>query len=577
MKFLSVIAALLAAFVSTSVWADFDPESTSTLKMTTKDSNYRSSFTNAASWTAKSGVTRVAPQLMEQNTPPNPAAADFDYYVPADMTIRTLKDYRATVPYIKFGGRSLHVAGTFQAGNNYANYPIGGIDLHFLAGSTASLNATLGVTNCTISVETTQSKPLTIKQSQGSDVYSFVVYDSTLVGAETAWIRLAGGTEAKGPVKWYYRGDGSGYRGTIELDATKGYNHALTLSLGRDTSLENAAVILATNATLSVDELTGSVVKIGTVTVSANGQITLPTTATIEIGSLCLPSDAMARFVAPKLKVGTYNLTDDIAGGTLSVPAKATLVFGNVGATQQNPLVFAFAYDTEAHTNGQVIVNGTFTGPATIRLDSDFANDCFKVPVEQVLLRIAKNGNTKPEVSAFVLDKPNGTSGLLPTATIRVDESETTWDVVLQTRPVVRQKEAVINGDLWNSAEKATKYWDDGEVPSKDKDYYVDRTFYTCNGTSTSRCEFDMHSLTIGGSSFWVNHATMVFPEVTQLLAGEITSSSNADLVFTNGCFFVPNASGNTNLRPYGWRGRRCRAAVSSFRRRSPAPAWCGS
>ena len=537
---------------------------------------YVSSLTNAAHWTANAGGTATAPQLMDADVSPNPDAAGYDYYVGNNYSLRTFKIDDAVSPYadklITFGGRSLHVGpGVFWPACAYEKFPLRIADLHFREDSRIFLSTHCGLTNSTITVESSASKPFRIYNSGNSSAnFRLSFYACTLIGNASAEI-LVGGSGITGNSTVFYSGDSSGYLGsircetvgktsTLELDKGTDLSHA-TITLKATSGSAAATLTMNQGATISVGTLNlyncgqtsndKSTSTIGTVNVYEGGNIVNKTSGMMTIGTLNQSGGEVTINSSNRINPQTHNLT----GGRVVVGQRAM-----VNVTTVNPsaaeVSFRYNYNTEYHCYGCVHVTGSFAGPVTLALDSAGLTELYQgLASTQTVMRIAKTAvATAPSAADFSVTVPDSYGFMLEKELIHIEDGTDTWDVVLLPSQYVYLTRELKNGVPWTSS--STNVWSDGRPPHNDADYISRYQFYTYGNVSSSQCRFDMKSLTISATELWLANRDAIFPKLTLEAAslesnnGSLTSSSPLNNIYASEIHVRAGTLGN--MRPYG-------------------------
>lgn len=545
------IAACAVVVGALATQGAFDPNAATTFTMKSGDNNFCSSFTNK-NWKAQSGVTPVAPQLMDdpfQDALPNPAAAGFDYYT-AGYTLRTFKYDVSPTPLptvITFGGRSLYVGtGGFQSGCQYYQFPLSVADLHFLENSSVKLNCAYGLTNSTITIDATTAKPMKILNTNGGgkNSFKFELFDCTLKGGSDARIVIAPNTASNGngPVEVYYRGDGSDYLGRIDVDSTGYVDLATTLRLGRDTSLENATINVGRHGTLTKD---GSAeVVVGMVNISTNGTLPNFTSGKVLVKNLTMTDgsisyDADRHFETERAM---------IRGGYVTIGQRATAVISDIDGSQGN-IRLHYNYNLAEHRNGCVDVTNSFVGPVTLELDSEFIKDTLTNGCPAAALLTLPKSKGTLSVDDFTVSKP-GTYGSLPEIELSIEDDAENglWKLVLSPQTIVKLTKKTGTGDRWPTD---GSFWSDGLPPHGDADYLDNAYLMYTYGTT---CIFNMKSFTIVGQEIWLNSSRVEVTNFTlQGKASLVSSGGTTDIYAING-LRVPASteSPSATLRPYG-------------------------
>ena len=580
MKRSMAVLGLCAAVCCTGggAFAAIDTTAATTLKLNQSNiGGLFSSLTNTPSWTANPGGTAVAPQLTDADVSPHPAASGYDYYVGDGKNLRTFKIDEATSPYagklITFGGRSLHVGpGVFWPACSFEKFPLRVADLHFREDSKIYLSTHCGLTNSTITVESSASKPFRIYNSGNSSAnLKFSFHDCTLIGNASADI-LVGGSGVTGNSTVFYSGDSSGYLGSIRCE-TVGKTSTLELDKGTDLSHAtitlkatsgNAAATLTMNsgANISVGTLNlyncgktssdSATSTFGTVNVYEGGNIVNKSSGgTMTIGTLNQSGGEVTINSSNRINPQTHNLT----GGRVVIGQRAT-----VNITAVNPsaaeVSFRYNYNTEYHCYGCVHVTGSFAGPVTLALDSAGLSELYQgLASTQTVMRIAKTAvAAAPSAADFPVTVPDSYGFMLEKELVRIEDGTDTWDVVLIPSQYVYLTRTLNNSVPWTSS--STNVWSDGRPPHNDADYLSRYQFYTYGNVSSTECRFDMKSLTISATELWLSIRNATFPKLTLEAAslesnnGSLTSSSPLNNIYASEIHIRAGTLGN--MRPYG-------------------------
>ena len=537
---------------------------------------YISSLTNASHWTANAGGTATAPQLMDADISANPDAAGYDYYVGNNYSLRTFKIDDAVSPYagklITFGGRSLHIGpGVFWPACSFEKFPLRVADLHFREDSKIYLSTHCGLTNSTITVESSASKPFRIYNSGNSSAnFRLAFYDCTLIGNASADI-LVGGSGITGNSTVFFSGDSSGYLGTIRCETV---GKTSTLELDKGTDLSHATITLKATSGSSAATLTmnqGATISVGTlnlyncgqtsndkststfetVNVYEGGNIVNKTSGTMTIGTLNQSGGEVTINSSNRINPQTHHLT----GGRVVVGQRAT-----VNVTTVNPsaaeVSFRYNYNTEYHCYGCANVTGSFAGPVTLALDSAGLTELYQgLASTQTVMRIAKAAVASvPSAADFSVTVPDSYGFMLEKELIHIEDGTDTWDVVLLPSQYVYLTRELKNGVPWTSS--STNVWSDGLPPHNNADYLSRYQFYTYGNVSSTQCRFDMKSLTISATELWLANRDAIFPKLTLEAAslesnnGSLTSSSPLNNIYASEIHVRAGTLGN--MRPYG-------------------------
>ena len=404
------LAGMAAMFIA-GTCAAIDTTAATTLKLNRSNTGgLFSSLTNAPSWTANAGGTATAPQLMDADVSPNTDAAGYDYYVGDGKNLRTFKIDANVSPYagklITFGGRSLHIGptGVLWPACTYEKFPLQIADLHFLESSKVQLSTSCGITNSAVTVESTSSNPMKIVNGTANSTFRWSLFDCTLTGDASASI-LVDGVSANGITEFFYRGDGSGYLGTIRGDSL---NKVVTVMLGKGTDLSHATINLgatnaAASATLSMDQ--GANISVGTlnlfshgytssdksvstfetVNVYDGGYVVNKTSGTMTIGTLNQSGGEVTINSSNRINPRTHHLT----GGRVVIGQKATATISTVNPTDAE-VSFRYNYNTTDHCYGCVNITNSFAGPVTLVLDSNYLYEFTKVGCTPQTLHLSR-------------------------------------------------------------------------------------------------------------------------------------------------------------------------------------------
>ena len=552
---------VLGAFslvAATVAFADFDPNAATTLKMNADDNGALNSFTNFNNWTAQ----KIAPQLMDAtySASPNPAAATYDYYV-TGHTLRTFKAPPNPRPaVVVFGGKSLRFgsSGIFQSGGDYKMFPLSVADLHFGSGSAFYLNCDYGMTNSTITVDAENADyPWKILNTNGGarqegdtgGSYTLALYDCKLIGSASARMRVmprAAG-DSSGPTTLYYRGDGSGYLGQIEVSARNVQNLLTTLKLGKNTDLGNATVNIGLHGMLTRDASINATV--GTVNLTSDsGVIEFVNGGQLRVKNFFM-SNGGVTYNSGNCFVADYA---KITGGTVTLGQNATANIAEVDGSEGS-VVFHYNYNKTGHVNGCFNITNSFVGPVSLRVDANFVNDAFagNYPAATVFTVAKKAAATAPTAADFNIVRETQTKGHLPKLSVTVEEDAANdrWNVILRAGAIVSSVKDGPNGGNGFLAE----YWSDGQPVHNDADYYISHKWYT----SSSAWDFaaNMKSLTLNCSGgFWPNTSDLKFPDEFSVIGGEITTSGGTHRFYSateNGYMYIP-VGAIAGFRPYG-------------------------
>ena len=543
------MVAAVAALAVAGAWADaFDPNAATTLKMKVDDNGAFNSFTNFNNWTAQ----KIAPQLMDEthSAPPNPEAATYDYYV-TGHTLRTFKAPPNPRPaVVVFGGKSLRFgsSGIFQSGGDYKMFPLSVSDLHFGSGSAFYLNCDFGLTNSTITVDAENADyPWKIlNTNNGKSGYALSLYDCKLIGSANARMRVMPNATSSGPTILYYRGDGSGYLGQIELSARGVQDYSATLKLGKNTDLGNATVNVGLNGVLTRDSGNATV---GTVNLTSDsGVIEFVNGGQLRVKNFFM-SNGGVTYNSGNCFVADYA---KITGGIVTLGQNATANIAEVDGSEGS-VVFHYNYNKTGHVNGCINVTNAFVGPVSLRVDANFVNDAFAgtYPTATVFTVAKKAAATAPTAADFTILQTTQVKGHLPRLSVTVEEDTANdrWNVILHAGEIVRSVKDGPNGGNGFLAE----YWSDEQATHNDADYYISHKWYT----SSSAWDFaaNMKSLTLNCSGgFWPNTSDLKFPDEFSVIGGEITTSGGTHRFYCateNGYMYIP-VGAIAGFRPYG-------------------------
>ena len=576
-----IIAGVCAAACCTAhvAFGAIDTTAATTLKLNRSNTGGEfSSLTNKPSWTANAGGTAVAPQLMDADISPNPDAGGYDYYVGDGKNLRTFKLDVTVSPYadklITFGGRSLHIGptGALWPACTYEKFPLRIADLHFLESSKVQLSTSCGITNSAVTVEATSSNPTKIINGTANSTFRWSLFDCTLTGDASASILVDGVSANGGATEFFYRGDGSGYLGTIRGDSL---NKVVTVLLGKGTDLSHATIDLgATNAaasatlymdqgaTISVGTLNlfshgytsndNAVSTFGTVNVYAGGNIVNKTSGMMNMGTLNQRGGEVTINSANRVNPLVHHLT----GGRVVIGQRATVTVSTVNSTDAE-VSFRYNYNTTDHCYGCVNVTNSFAGPVTLVLDSGCVSEFTLGGITpQTLVRIAKTAvATAPTAADFPVSVPDAYSWMLEIddSLVHVEEDTDTWNVVLMP-PYVYLTRTLSSSVKWDSS--TTNVWSDG-LPTHNDAHYLSRyQFYTYANAGSGNCRFDVKSLSIFNTELWLNTRNTTFPKL--MVAAAALDSNNGALVTSNPSNNVyateirVRAGTLANIRPYG-------------------------
>jgi len=187
-----------------------------TIKLTTNDSGYNTSLTNASRWTANSG-TVITPQTVSDPMNPNPAAADVIYVV--QKSFRTYKDpvsgkISTWGQPLFIGGKEWHVATSFAEAASFEGTPVQCPPISFYDGSSLTVSTAVGFTNTTINIRSGAGNPWTVAAATTQKVY---FRGCTFTGQPAAGIKFSNSaTDNSSTMTFYLRdNDFSAYKGTI--------------------------------------------------------------------------------------------------------------------------------------------------------------------------------------------------------------------------------------------------------------------------------------------------------------------------------------------------------------------------
>lgn len=558
MKKVLVAAAVALAVAGARADDAFDPNAATTLKMKVDDNGAFNSFTNFNNWTTQ----KIAPQLMDEtySAPPNPEAATYDYYV----TGHTLRSFKAPPnprpAVVVFGGKSLRFgsSGIFQSGGDYKMFPLSVADLHFESGSAFYLNCDYGMTNSTITVDAENADyPWKILNSNGGarqpgdtgGSYTLALYDCKLIGSADARMRVMPNAvgNSSGPTTLYYRGDGSGYLGQIEVSARNMQDLLTTLKLGKNTDLGNATVNIGLHGMLTRDASINATV--GTVNLTSDsGVIEFVNGGQLRVKNFFM-SNGGVTYNSGNCFVADYA---KITGGTVTLGQNATANIAEVDGSEGS-VVFHYNYNKTGHVNGCFNITNSFVGPVSLRFDANFVNDAFAGNYsDATVFTVAKKAAaTAPTAEDFVIVRETQTKGHLPKLSVTVEEDAANdrWNVILRAGAIVSSVKDGPNGGNGFLAE----YWSDGQPVHNDADYYISNKWYT----SSSAWDFaaNMKSLTLNCSGgFWPNTSDLKFPDEFSVIGGEITTSGGTHRFYSateNGYMYIP-VGATAVFRPYG-------------------------
>lgn len=581
MKRRMVVWGLCAAVCCTGggAFALIDTTAATTLKLNHSNTGgYLSALTNKNHWVANAGGTAVAPQLMDADISPNAAAAGYDYYVGDEKSLRTFK-IDGTSPYkdklITFGGRSLHIGptGVLWPACTYDKFPLQIADLHFLESSKVHLSTSCGITNSAVTVESSSSNPMRIINNTANSTFRWSLFDCTLTGDASASILVDGVSANGGTTEFFYRGDGSGYLGTIRGDSL---NKVVTVMLGKGTDLSHATISLgatnaAASATLSMDQ--GANISVGTLNLYSHGYtsndksvstfgtvnvydggyvVNKSSGGTMTIGTLNQSGGEVTINSANRINPQTYNIT----GGRVVIGQKATVTVSTVNPTDAE-VSFRYNYNTTDHCYGRVNITDSFAGPVTLVLDSNYLYEFTKEGcTPQTLVRIAKTAvATAPTAADFHFSVPDAYGWMLEIddSLVHVEEDSDIWNVVLMP-PYVYLTTNLNSSVKWDSS--TTNVWSDG-LPTHNDAHYLSRyQFYTYANAGSGNCRFDVKSLSIFNTELWLNTRNTTFPKL--MVAAAALDSNSGALVTSNPSNNIyateirVRAGTLTNLRPYG-------------------------
>ena len=576
MAVLGICAAVCCT--ESGAFAAIDTTAATTLKLNRSNTGGTfSSLTNAPSWTANAGGTAVAPQLMDADISPNAAAAGYDYYVGDEKSLRTFK-IDGTSPYkdklITFGGRSLYIGptGVLWPACTYDKFPLQIANLHFLESSKVHLSTSCGITNSAVTVESSSSNPMRIGNNTANSTFRWSLFDCTLTGDASASILVDGVSANGGAVEFFYRGDGSGYLGTIRGDSL---NKVVTVMLGKGTDLSHATINLgatnaAASATLSMDQ--GANISVGTlnlfshgytsndkavstfetVNVYDGGYVVNKTSGTMTIGTLNQRGGEVTINSSNRINPLAHHLT----GGRVVIGQKATVTVSTVNPTDAE-VSFRYNYNTTDHCYGCVNIADSFAGPVTLVLDSNYLYEFTKEGcTSQTLVRIAKTAvATAPTAADFHFSLPDAYGWMLEIddSLVHVEEGADTWNVVLMP-PYVYLTANLNSSVKWDSS--TTNVWSDRLPTHNDAHYLSHYQFYTYANAGSGNCRFDVKSLSIFDSELWLNTRNTTFPKL--MVAAAALDSNSGAIVTSNPSNNIyateirVRAGTLTNLRPYG-------------------------
>lgn len=570
------LAGMAAMFIA-GTCAAIDTTAATTLKLNrTNNGGTFSSLTNTPSWTANAGGTAVAPQLMDADVSPHPDASGYDYYVGDGKNLRTFKIDANVSPYagklITFGGRSLHIGptGVFWPACTYEKFPLQIPDLHFLESSSVRLSTSCGITNSAVTVESSSCNPMRIGDNTANALFWWSLFDCTLTGDASASI-LVDGTNGTGAVGFFYRGDGSGYLGTIWGNSLK---KDVSVQLGKGTDLSHATIDLgatnaAASATLKMDS--GADVSVGTLNLFDKSQ-TSNDGSTSTFGTVNVYGGNIVNKTSGRMNMGTLNQhggevtinsanrvnpqTHHLTGGRVVIGQKATVTISTVNPTDAE-VSFRYNYNTDEHRYGCVNITNSFAGPVTLVLDSGCVSEFTLGGITpQTLVRIAKTAvATAPTAADFPVSVPDAYSWMLEIddSLVHIEEDTDTWNVVLMP-PYVYLTRALSSSVKWDSS--TTNVWSDG-LPTHNDAHYLSRyQFYTYANAGSGNCRFDVKSLSIFNTELWLNTRNTTFPKL--MVAAAALDSNSGALVTSNPSNNIyateirVRAGTLTNLRPYG-------------------------
>ena len=576
MAVLGICAAVCCT--ESGAFAAIDTTAATTLKLNHSNTGgYLSALTNKNHWVANAGGTAVAPQLMDADISPNAAAAGYDYYVGDGKNLRTFK-IDGTSPYkdklITFGGRSLHIGptGVLWPACTYEKFPLQIADLHFLESSKVQLSTSCGITNSAVTVESSSSNPTLIVNGTANSTFRWSLFDCTLTGDASASILVDGVSANGGTTEFFYRGDGSGYLGTIRGDSL---NKVVTVLLGKGTDLSHATIDLgatnaAASATLSMDQ--GANISVGTlnlfshgytsndksvstfetVNVYDGGYVVNKTGGTMTIGTLNQSGGEVTINSSNRINPQAHHIT----GGRVVIGQKATVTVSTVNPTAAE-VSFRYNYNTTDHCYGCVNITNSFAGPVTLVLDSNYLYEFTKVGcTPQTLVRIAKTAvATAPTAADFHFSVPDAYGWMLEIddSLVRVEEGADTWNVVLMP-PYVYLTADLKSNVTWDSS--STNVWSDGLPTHNDAHYLSHYQFYTYANAGSGNCRFDVKSLSIFDSELWLNTRNTTFPKL--MIAAIAQDSNNGALVTSNPLSNIyateiyVRTNTLANMRPYG-------------------------
>jgi len=537
---------------------------------------YLSSLTNAANWTANAGGTATAPQLMDADISANPDAAGYDYYVGNGYNLRTFKIDETVSPYagklITFGGRSLHVSGVFWPASAYEKFPLRIADLHFREDSKIYLSTHCGLTNSTITVESSASKPFRIYNSGNSSAnFRLAFYDCTLIGNASADI-LVGGSGITGNSTVFFSGDSSGYLGTIRCETV---GKTSTLELDKGTDLSHATITLKATSGSSAATLTmnqGATISVGTLNLYNCGQTSNDkSTSTFGTVNVYGGGNLVNKTAGGTMTIGTLNQSGGqttfgantriqpqafhLTGGKVVVGQLATVDVTTVNGSAGN-VTFGFNYNTDEHRYGCANVTGSFAGPVTLILDSAGMGEFYQgLSSAHTVIKIAKTAvSAAPSVADFPVTVPDSYAFVQEQGLVRIEEDADAWNVVLVPPQFVYLTRTLNSSVPWASS--STNVWSDGRTPHSDADYVARYQFYTYGNVSSTECRFNMKSLTICACELWLPNRDIIFPKLTleapalDRNEGSLTSSAPLNNIYASEIHIRAGTLGN--MRPYG-------------------------
>lgn len=557
-SFLAVSAALAAAVAS----ADFDPKAATTLTHTGNDDTFVSAVTNASRWAAKSGsgVTAVAPCLPDGS--PNPDAAGFDYY--STHTMRTFKAGSSggiTYPDFKgeahWGGRSLHFGsgGNFQYAGAYPTQRLRIDDLHFHENSQMSLNANIGLTNSTITIESTHDQPFYFDVNCGSSDSSPAYcrwQDCTLKGGKDSviWLRtaLASNSHQCG-VLFAFSGVADEFYGTFEIGAcdyrdfsqtAKYHQRNTTYKAFNGARMPNATFNLHPFGNIKTDSTAPALV--GTVNMRGGtfGEI-LNYPLTIKQMNVYTNS-VVASFTTGNIIAEELNLYCGEA--TIATNLAQTVgTVGGLGAAQ-----FYYYYNLDDHRHGVVNVTNKIEGVVELSLQNPFLTDVVlnDYTNETTLLTYPLERGAITEAD-FNLIYSQTLYGGLPRLSLRVDVEDGLQKVKLVRSGVVRldQKTTKSGSKFFSDG----SFWSDGRIPHNDADYLVASTNSFYPQESVKDLTAYMRSLTLGnGREMWL-YNTITYPDLS--LYGKASIVGSSSFALSGSRLNIPEGQVGS-MRPYG-------------------------